>query len=344
MCASAISLSRIRRVYFCLEDKKSGGLINGAKLSYSNNLPILMNDANLDLKQSVNNYTIDVNRAINLNRVVEQNQLSSPELPEKVDIESEKESQDYVPGTPMSLEELAEPLRITEEQKQYKLADGEESEMPEITQEEINDPSKFFYIKKTNSDGSIIIINRYERPYDIITMLSKDDQRYIIQQPFKIQYKILNELAEKQKEKLIEQKRLFDEGKVKTPFLNRKDPNAPESPQYPNVSPAYVPNSNSPPYANVSPAYVPGSSSNESVSQGYSPTFITTKTNITNNESEPAIKPPSILEVQSSVSEDSEKSNNKKEEDSSSEEQQNISNSESNNSSSSNNETRKISI
>ena len=300
-------------------------------MSYSNNLPILMNDANLDLKQSVNNYTIDVNRAINLNKVVQENQLSSPELPEKVDIESEKESQDYVPGTPMSLEELAEPLRITEEQKQYKLADGEVSEMPEITQEDINDPSKFFYIKKTNSDGSIIIINRYEPPYDIINMLSKDDQRYIIQQPFKIQYKILNELAEKQKEKLMEQKRLFDEGKVKTTFYNRKDPNAPESPPYANVSPAYVPNSKSPPYATGSPAY--------------SPTFITTKTTIMNNESEPVIKPPSILEVQPPpVSEDSEKSNNKKEEDSSSEEQQNNNSSESNNSSSSNSETRKISI
>jgi tRNA(Arg) A34 adenosine deaminase TadA len=38
MCTSAISLSRIRRVYFCLEDKKSGGFINGPKLIYSNNL------------------------------------------------------------------------------------------------------------------------------------------------------------------------------------------------------------------------------------------------------------------------------------------------------------------
>jgi tRNA(adenine34) deaminase len=38
MCTSAISLSRIRRVYFCLEDKKSGGFLNGPKLIYSNNL------------------------------------------------------------------------------------------------------------------------------------------------------------------------------------------------------------------------------------------------------------------------------------------------------------------
>ena len=38
MCASAISIARIRRVYFCLEDKKSGGFINGPKLIYSNNL------------------------------------------------------------------------------------------------------------------------------------------------------------------------------------------------------------------------------------------------------------------------------------------------------------------
>ncbi|MGI9083476.1 MAG: nucleoside deaminase [Candidatus Fonsibacter lacus] len=38
MCTSAISFSRIRRVYFCLEDKKSGGFINGPKLIYSKNL------------------------------------------------------------------------------------------------------------------------------------------------------------------------------------------------------------------------------------------------------------------------------------------------------------------
>jgi tRNA(Arg) A34 adenosine deaminase TadA len=38
MCTSAISISRIRRVYFCLEDKKSGGFINGPKLIYSKNL------------------------------------------------------------------------------------------------------------------------------------------------------------------------------------------------------------------------------------------------------------------------------------------------------------------
>ena len=38
MCTCAISISRIRRVYFCLEDKKSGGFINGPKLIYSKNL------------------------------------------------------------------------------------------------------------------------------------------------------------------------------------------------------------------------------------------------------------------------------------------------------------------
>jgi tRNA(Arg) A34 adenosine deaminase TadA len=38
MCTSAISISRLRRVYFCLEDKKSGGFINGPKLIYSENL------------------------------------------------------------------------------------------------------------------------------------------------------------------------------------------------------------------------------------------------------------------------------------------------------------------
>lgn len=37
MCAGAISLARIRRVYFGAEDKKSGGVENGAKVFESKN-------------------------------------------------------------------------------------------------------------------------------------------------------------------------------------------------------------------------------------------------------------------------------------------------------------------
>jgi tRNA(adenine34) deaminase len=35
MCTSAIALSQIRNIYFCAEDKASGGLINGPKLGFS---------------------------------------------------------------------------------------------------------------------------------------------------------------------------------------------------------------------------------------------------------------------------------------------------------------------
>jgi len=35
MCASAIALAQIKNVYFCLEDKSKGGLINGNKLAFS---------------------------------------------------------------------------------------------------------------------------------------------------------------------------------------------------------------------------------------------------------------------------------------------------------------------
>jgi tRNA(adenine34) deaminase len=33
MCSAALSLAKVRRVYFCVEDKKSGGFINGAKVA-----------------------------------------------------------------------------------------------------------------------------------------------------------------------------------------------------------------------------------------------------------------------------------------------------------------------
>ena len=36
MCAAAISLARIKNIYFCIEDKSRGGLVNGSKLAFSN--------------------------------------------------------------------------------------------------------------------------------------------------------------------------------------------------------------------------------------------------------------------------------------------------------------------
>ena len=36
MCSAAISLARIKNIYFCVEDKSRGGLVNGSKLAFSN--------------------------------------------------------------------------------------------------------------------------------------------------------------------------------------------------------------------------------------------------------------------------------------------------------------------
>ena len=36
MCTAAISLARIKNIYFCIEDKSRGGLVNGSKLAFSN--------------------------------------------------------------------------------------------------------------------------------------------------------------------------------------------------------------------------------------------------------------------------------------------------------------------
>ena len=35
MCAAAIALAQIKNIYFCTEDKTSGGLVNGSKLAFS---------------------------------------------------------------------------------------------------------------------------------------------------------------------------------------------------------------------------------------------------------------------------------------------------------------------
>jgi tRNA(adenine34) deaminase len=49
MCTSAISLSRIRRVYFCLEDKKSGGFIIIYKVEPSRRIQFQEFDLDLEL-------------------------------------------------------------------------------------------------------------------------------------------------------------------------------------------------------------------------------------------------------------------------------------------------------
>ena len=36
MCTAAISLARIKNIFFCIEDKSRGGLVNGSKLAFSN--------------------------------------------------------------------------------------------------------------------------------------------------------------------------------------------------------------------------------------------------------------------------------------------------------------------
>jgi hypothetical protein len=167
-------------------------------------------------------------------------------------------------------------LKITNAQKAYKLEPGEIPEMPELTPEMIENPTEFMYIQITMPDGSTQSKNRYPPPYDLIAMLSKNDQRWLIQQPFQIQHKILLEMRDKYARALLEQKRLFDEGKVKTPFVNlppvsasldTPTPNA--SPEWAQNSPAYVPNSydynsDSPVYASASPAYIANATSTDS--------------------------------------------------------------------------------
>jgi hypothetical protein len=143
----------------------------------------------------------------------------------------------------------------------------------------LENPTLAMYIKITMPDGSTQHKHRYPPPYDLITTMSKNDKRWLIQQPMAIQHKILLEIREKYAHALMEQKRLFDEGKVKTPFINLPPVSATESVKTPDSlktsdsiewatgSPAYVPDSpayrnpDSPTYNPASPAYNPNATS-----------------------------------------------------------------------------------
>jgi hypothetical protein len=170
-------------------------------------------------------------------------------------------------------------LKITNAQKEYKLAPGELSEIPELTPEMLENPTLSMYIKTTFPDGRTQHTHKYPPPYDLITMLSKKDQIWLIQQPMAIQHKILLEIRDKYARSLMEQKKLFDEGKLKTPFVNLPPISATESLPTPDSlktsdsiewakgSPAYVPSSpayrnpDSPTYNSVSPAFNPNATS-----------------------------------------------------------------------------------
>ena len=173
---------------------------------------------------------------------------------------------------------MAEALKITNEQKQYRLSEDEIPEMLDLTKEMIEDPTKAFYTQQVMPGGRVIMQNKYVGPYSIITSLSKEDQQYLIQQPLQIQNKILSEIYKKYGMVLIEQKEMFDKGITKTPFLNDVDTSATSTPTYDaNASPAYDPNSpaydpNSPAYnPNSSPAYDPNSPAYDPNSPAYDP-------------------------------------------------------------------------
>ena len=254
-------------------------------MSYSDNINKLMhNDKSISLNITKSNR---MNREkvtgetqadeITVEKAVMPDQLASKADASKADATK--------PG--VTTTDLRSLLKITDEQKQYNLAPGEEGEMLEITPEMLEDPTKAMYFIP---DGTTVLTNRYTGPQAIITRLSKEDQVYIIQQPLSIQKKILEEIYQKYSSALMKQKQLFDEGAVKTPFVGIKD-TTDESLQYEirsntpdNSTPAYNPNSspdtapylpsyqpNSPKFSPRSPSYTPPNDSLPTVASPYNP-------------------------------------------------------------------------
>ena len=232
-------------------------------MSYSDNINKLMhNDKSLPLNIARVNRT---NREkITGEKQVDEVPVEQPIIPDQMIDKTEKE-------------QLVNLLKITDAQKKYQLAPGEEAVMLELTPEMLEDPTKAMYFNMTRPDGTTMMTNRYTGPQSIITQLSKEDQLYIIQQPLSIQRKILEEIYNKYGSSLMTQKQLFDVGAVKTPFVGRptessiiNTPNTDESrpttynsPEYASNSPAYVPSDDTnPTYDSTSPAYVIAESPN----------------------------------------------------------------------------------
>jgi hypothetical protein len=154
-------------------------------MSYSNNISQLLNDTKpLDevVRSIIRKNTLDKSKPVERNDIP----YEKPEIPEQYLVETAPASEE-----PKSLQDI---LKISDKQKGYVLLPGEESEMPEITPEMLENPTKAMYIFTKQEDGITNVKNKYTGKYDIITSLSKEDQKYIIQQPMKIQYRILDEI------------------------------------------------------------------------------------------------------------------------------------------------------
>ncbi len=271
-------------------------------MSYSSNINKLLHTED-NIEKVVDEYVRDVKLTIYKSQGFNPRDIVPIETPEFQEIK-EVDQSEIIPETPEMEEEniLKSILKVTDEQKNYRLEAGEDSEMPQLTQEMINNPDKYLYIVNTLPDGSTQIINRYKPPYDIITSLNKNDQRFIIQQPLKIQYKILSEIRNKYSDALMNQKQLFQEGKVQTPFLKQYVPTESSSLE-------------SPPYAPYSPAYMPSQSSSENDINTDSPAFIPIQFENKNNQqdnnnSEGNNQEKNILDVEPPISENENENEN----------------------------------
>jgi DNA-directed RNA polymerase II subunit RPB2 len=229
----------------------------------------IITDDNVDQLLSMS-YSDNINKLMHNDRSLSHNIIIANRAAEKL-VAGEQQVEEMPAEKPIIPDQLidktgptqlADLLKITDAQKQYQLAPGEEAEMLELTPEMLEDPKKAMYFNMTRPDGTTMMTNRYTGPESIITQLNKEDQLYIIQQPLSIQRKILEEIYTKYGRAVMKQKQLFTEGVVKTPFVGRPDtPSEPSRINTPNTDDSNklnpVSDSNSVPYAPNSPAYAP---------------------------------------------------------------------------------------
>jgi hypothetical protein len=143
-------------------------------------------------------------------------------IPDYAPILPDAYQQQQQPGTIQEPQYIEDILKISDEQKKYKLLPNESDEKMVLTDEMLIDPTEAFYKKEIMEDGSERVTNVFTGYKSIITSMDKEDQLYLIQQPIAIQNRILKEIYYNYGKALLTQKQLFNENKEKTPYLKSK--------------------------------------------------------------------------------------------------------------------------
>ena len=196
-------------------------------MSYSNNILKLTQPSSSSVDKQSKDISLEIMR---LNTLMANPNTGSynikdkavEAIPDYAPILPDAYQQQQQPGTIQEPQYIEDILKISDEQKKYKLLTNESDEKMVLTDEMLIDPTEAFYMKEIMEDGSERVTNVFTGYKSVITSMDKEDQLYLIQQPIAIQNRILKEIYYNYGKALLTQKQLFNENKEKTPYLKSK--------------------------------------------------------------------------------------------------------------------------